>query len=124
MESEVRNRKTNSNKTKTTVDICNAKTRRSECVATPVTATDNNERADRLLDNEPAAAAVDSASESHRNDKCNKSENLPVPELASFADDTKSRFNIAIDVDPMSVALLLIAFCTRIYRLAEPNNIV
>lgn len=127
MESEVRNRKTNSNKNPTNT-FETTKTIRSEC--TPAKRRSiNNERVERLLDDEPVVAAV-SASEQLQNDENHrniKSENSPIAVvrvLSSADDNQNSRFNITIDVDPMSIALMVVAFCTRIYRLAEPNNIV
>lgn len=123
MESEVRNRKTNSNKNPA-ISTERTKTIRSEC--TPAKRSNsNNERVERLLDDEPANEAV-SASELIPNDEKHKnikSENSSTAATCSD-DEQNSRFNLIIDVDPMSIALLVIAFCTRIYRLAEPNNIV
>lgn len=125
MESEVRNRKTNSNKS----PIHNSekiKTIRSEC--TPAKRRNsNNEGVERLLGDEPADAAVSAIEPLQNDEKDNftKSEKSPITRLlASAADKENSRFNINIDVDPMSIALFVVAFCTRIYRLAEPNNIV
>lgn len=70
-----------------------------------------NERVQRSSDEPKAAPRL-------RNDDVvgGDIDGAAIPEAGSF--------RVQVHLDAMTIALFVAAFCTRIYRLSEPNNIV
>lgn len=72
-----------------------------------------NERVQRTSD-EPSTSMVDTSTKS----ECKNADVVNDSEI-----HTES-FPIQVHLDLMTIALFVVAICTRIYKLSEPNNIV
>lgn len=120
MESEVRNRKNISNKTKRTALIPSSPKKAADCTTECSGDVDDDERVQRVSNDKPNVSDIKELSNE------TKSQN---PVTAKNSENTNAladqrKFNVVIEFDLMAILMFSIAFCTRIYRLAEPNNIV
>lgn len=67
--------------------------------------------------------------ESGRKVEREENENLKIKEKIESESpqaptDNKSSFRLKLELDPMSIALFILAIVTRFFRLSEPRNVV
>lgn len=153
MESEVRNRKSNRKSTKNSTN-CSTNEDEPTLSTSVIEESGNpeclqqqqqrqNERLvheEKLSDEQPVrngkvliaeqeANAIKLAQTNSSNNSKRKLQNgnaqCDGKKIVEILDDNKrDRFKIVVEFDVMTMLLFIVAFGTRIYRLAEPNNIV
>lgn len=59
-----------------------------------------------------------------QNERVQRSSDEPAATVQSATTNSADNFRIQVHLDLMTIALFVVAFGTRIYRLSEPKNIV